>query len=335
MSALKNIMLSVAGATGAFTFSRWLTAGGARILAYHGVDHRFESLLNFDGFHVAPDIFHSHLRTLRGHYKVVSLRSLAECFRDGNKPPPRAVAITFDDGYVNNLAVAARMLGDFYMSATFFITTGFIDGTHRPWWFVLRDAIKRSLVTELAVSVDGRDLKFPLRFFEQRKNACIELERILKAMPAKGRDAMLAEIAASLHIEPAGNAYPMLTWDDVISLQEAGHEIGSHTVSHISLAHESRETVGAEVKASNTRIAEMTGREPVLFSYPYGEAAHFTDDIAKTVRDAGCIGGVTTVEGFNSVGTNPLLMRRVNVTGNHHRNEFRSLVSGLTMAVRR
>lgn len=335
MSGLKENVLSACSSCGVFAFARWLTRHQARVLAYHGVDSHSDPLLNFDGFHVQPGTFELHLRTLRGHYKVVTLRSLAECFRDNRPPPPRAVAITFDDGYANNLRVAARMLGEYVMPATFFVTTGFVDGTHRPWWFDLREAVKRTLETECRIETDNGDVSFKLRHSNERRDAIVGLERILKSLSAAVRDARLAKLLQSLGVASTESVYPMLGWGEVRQLMSSGHEIGAHTVSHVSMGHESRETLEAEVATSIARIGEMTGKAPQLYSYPYGEAAHFTPEVAQLVREAGCIGGVTTVEGFNEAGTDPFLMKRVNVTGNHDRNAFRALVSGLTMAVRR
>lgn len=297
MSAMKSTVLAIAAGTGVFTLSRRMTRNAARILAYHGVDDRADPALNFDGFHVHPDVFEQHLRTLAGHYHVVTLRSLAECFRDGRAPPRGAVAITFDDGYRNNLTHAVPLLRKYNLPATFFITTGFIDGTHQPWWFRLRAAGGVDVVT--------REAQF-------KRLASAERER---AMQSEG-------------IPPA-LPYPMLDWDGLRQILAAGHDVGAHTVSHVSLAHESAETVAGEVHDSVARIAEMTGQAPVLYAYPYGEAAHFTSEIIRPVRAAGCIGGVTTVEGLNGAGTDPFLMRRFNVTGNHDRNAFRALVSGL------
>jgi len=131
VTTLKKIVLATAAASGGFSFFRWLTRHEARILAYHGVDDRHEPLLNLDGLHVHPEIFESHLRTLRGHYKIVTLRSLVECFRDGKTPPSRAVAVTFDDGYANNFTIAARLLGEFCMPATFFYYNR-LRGRHAP-----------------------------------------------------------------------------------------------------------------------------------------------------------------------------------------------------------
>ena len=309
----KRFLLSVAAAGGAFTFCRWLTANQARILAYHGVDDRDEPLLNFDGFHVHPEIFERHLRTLKGHYKVVPLRELAEIFQRGEAPPPRAVAITFDDGYLNNLTHAAPLLNKYGLPATFFVTTGFMDGTHQPWWFRLRSQIAASAKSS-----------------GEMKREIIATETELKRMNATSRDEALATRGV-----PAAAPYPMLDWSGVKMLMEQGHEIGAHTVSHISMGHETPKTVAREIRESIARISKMTGVSPTVYSYPYGEGDHQNETIARLVREAGCRGGVTSIEGLNPRGSDPFRLKRLNITGHHDRNAFRALVSGFTGAVRK
>lgn len=312
-SSRKENLLGWCGRAGVFAFFRWLTRHDARILAYHGVDDRDEPLLNFDGFHVAPDVFDRHLRTLAGHYTVVTLGDLAACYARGVPPPPRAVAITFDDGYRNNLTHAAPLLERYGFKATFFVTTGFIDRTHRPWWFALREALAA---------------RFPDPAAFRRE--VVAAEASLKRMAASAREEELRRLGAG----PA-QTYPLLDWDDVKQLQRLGHEIGAHTVSHISMGHEPAAVIAEEIHTSLARIRAMTGVSPVLFSYPYGERDHHGAEAARLVRAAGCIGGVTAVEGLNGRAADPFLLRRLNVTGGHGRQAFRALVSGFTLAVRR
>jgi peptidoglycan/xylan/chitin deacetylase (PgdA/CDA1 family) len=54
---------------------------------------------------VSPQRFEEHLQALKGSYAIVSLRELA-----GTASPQGAVAITFDDGYADNLLAAAPLL---------------------------------------------------------------------------------------------------------------------------------------------------------------------------------------------------------------------------------
>ena len=70
-------------------------------------------------------------RTMRWVKSVVQRHSACGGRRRASrrgKLPPRALAITFDDGYANNATVAAPILQRLGLHATFFIATGFLDG---------------------------------------------------------------------------------------------------------------------------------------------------------------------------------------------------------------
>jgi peptidoglycan/xylan/chitin deacetylase (PgdA/CDA1 family) len=74
-----------------------------------------------------PELFEEHLRWLTAHCNVVPFGSVLDRVSDGNGPKP-TVAITFDDGYGDNYNEALPILLRYGVPATFFITTGLIDG---------------------------------------------------------------------------------------------------------------------------------------------------------------------------------------------------------------
>src|SRR4029077_19844424 len=93
--------------------------GGDRsvILCYHSVhpDRPYRS--------VTPERFREHLAWLEEHAQVVRLDDIR---RVGTSDRPR-VAITFDDGYVDNATHAFPLLEERRLSATFFVTAGLLD----------------------------------------------------------------------------------------------------------------------------------------------------------------------------------------------------------------
>jgi len=75
---------------------------------------------------VRPDRFAEHLAWLRERgYVGLRMRELAVCLR-ANDCPPRAVALTFDDGYADNVTAALPLLRRYGFVATFYIVTGFV-----------------------------------------------------------------------------------------------------------------------------------------------------------------------------------------------------------------
>ncbi len=161
----------------------------------------------------------------------------------------------------------------------------------------------------------------------------LEWEAHLKNLSVEERRAQLSKLTSvprTLNPEP----FPMMTWDHIRGLHEQGHEIGAHTVSHLSLGHECLEVVEREMSGSLARVRAEVGAVCPVYSYPYGAASHCTSELAGLLRQQGCFGGVTTIEGMNRSGADVYSLKRLNVTGNHGRNAFRALASGLTGRVK-
>ena len=64
---------------------------------------------------------------LKRRFSVLPLADGVERLYDGTLPAS-ALAVTFDDGYADNLAVAAPLLRKHGVPATLFIATGYVDG---------------------------------------------------------------------------------------------------------------------------------------------------------------------------------------------------------------
>jgi peptidoglycan/xylan/chitin deacetylase (PgdA/CDA1 family) len=99
------------------------------VVSFHRVNDEFPE----DGLTISSRKFETFCRFFRKHTEVVSLsEQVADC-RAG-RDMRGTLSITFDDGYLDNFKVAAPILRRLGMSATFFVTTGFV-GTEviAPW----------------------------------------------------------------------------------------------------------------------------------------------------------------------------------------------------------
>jgi len=104
---------------------------GVRILLYHSVgglreDHPLGIRVPLDGFESQVEILYN-----RG-YKSLTITQLIK----GASTPhgDKKIAITFDDGYKDNIAIAAEVLNKFKFKATFFVCTSYIDKQVRKTW---------------------------------------------------------------------------------------------------------------------------------------------------------------------------------------------------------
>lgn len=326
MLGLKILLLTLAGSTGAMNLSRSLHKRDVRILAYHGVDWLQDPVINWDGLQVRPRVFHMHLELLASRYVVRPLSEVIRSLVEGEPLGENIVAVTFDDGYRNNLTLAAPMLKEFGIPATFFVSTGFVDGTVVPWWYELRAAIASTKVD--AVELPSQEA-ISLESLESRIAAVMAWERFLRLQTAANRTRHLNDLIKSCRVGKTKVAYPLLDRGGILKLSHMGFEVGPHTVSHISMSHEDKALIEREIRVSIAAVTETTGKPVLCYSYPYGSLPRDWDDIQLMMKRSGVEGAVTTMEGMNRMGDDVFRLRRLNVSG-HRREAFAALLSGLT-----
>jgi peptidoglycan/xylan/chitin deacetylase (PgdA/CDA1 family) len=109
---------------------RWLNRRRIRILTYHRVNDDPDDFLS-----VSPAVFEQHMACLARDAHVVSLAEAVGYLESGRTPPPRTVAVTFDDGYRDNHSDAFPILKKYNIPATVFVVHDYV-GTDRvfPWY---------------------------------------------------------------------------------------------------------------------------------------------------------------------------------------------------------
>lgn len=327
---MKYFGLAVAQKTGVLALCRRSSTRALRVLAYHGAEPVLDPVLNYDGFHVPVEVFCKQLEHLARYYRVVPLGDIVDAAVEGRPAPLLSVALTFDDGYRNNVEVVAPMLESFGFPATFFVATGFMDGTSSPWWDRLRLIVARTA----RPSVEWNGAVYPLVSQADRIHAVTLIETQCRGMKAVDREAALEKLAS---VSGAGGRMPgpaMMTWNDVRSLQKRGFDVGPHTVTHISLGVEGADVVARELAESAGRLSSETGIAPQLCSYPYGGALDVPAGVEASLRDLGFVCAVTSTEGLVLPGCDVFRLPRLNVTGRHVSAAFESLVSGFTAWVK-
>src|SRR4029453_10445718 len=135
-------------------------ASRALILMYHRVTE-----LPNDPYLLAvtPKHFAEQLEVIRRYGVPMRLRQMVEALKDG-KVPRRAVVITFDDGYADNLYTAKPLLERYEIPATVFMTTGHIGCPHEFWWDELDRLLLQpgTLPARLELSLDCRAWQWEL-----------------------------------------------------------------------------------------------------------------------------------------------------------------------------
>jgi peptidoglycan/xylan/chitin deacetylase (PgdA/CDA1 family) len=102
----------------------------ALVIALHRVR---ETTTPDDGLTTSVEMFDRYCRFFTRHFRVVPLSELVERLTRG-LPLNRHLAITFDDGYLDNFDCAVPVLERYSLPATFFVVSDWVESNVVPWW---------------------------------------------------------------------------------------------------------------------------------------------------------------------------------------------------------
>jgi peptidoglycan/xylan/chitin deacetylase (PgdA/CDA1 family) len=279
---------------------------GAVILLYHRIaDLPSDPQL----LSVTPEHFAEHLEVLRKGDYPTRLQELACSLRERNKVP-RGVAVTFDDGYADNLMNAMPVLEQYDVPATVFVTTGYVGKERDFWWDELEKLLLRSdsLPPMLRLNISGKvhewNLSFPSNSHEicehrwtvaehydpgPRQTTYRALHQLLRPLTDDERRRVLSALRewAGAGAVPLGHRAP-LSPAEVVELAEGDLvEVGSHSVTHPVFSILSATEQRLEIERSKSDLEDILGRTVRSFAYPYGAKSDYTEETAAAVEQAG------------------------------------------------
>lgn len=299
------------------------------VLAYHHVATPGNLDLAPTVIDAYPTDFEAQMRYVVAHYNVIASWDLVRALREGYTLPPRALILTFDDGYMSFKDNAFPVLERLNLPVTLFVPTAYPGRPGSLFWW---DAIYRALARTMhpAIEVPGLGL-LPLTSPEERHAAFEQMVRQVERLAEAEATRQVATIVERCEVPPNTIRY-MLDWDELADLAARGVNIGPHTRDHTVLAQAGPERVRAEVEGSWTDLQARLPAPLPIFCYPNG-LPHAVNAVATAaVRRAGLAGAYTMVSGHNVIGrTNPYLLHRIGMEAGE---SLRKFILKLTPAAR-
>lgn len=288
------------------------TGRSLRILAYHGVcpdDVRSEPWV--PPYFVSESEFDRQMAYIRSRYRPVHLReALLHASRDGAFEPG-SIAVTFDDGYANNLTLALPALRRHNVPATVFAATR---------WVEEQDLLPHDKIRLIRLWSHGAE---SFSSFKTQPVGCT-LQRLSECWPRYSH--MLTGVQRSTLI-------PM-TWSQAAAAAPLV-EFGAHTHQHAILRNEPEAAREWEIVTSLSAVRKNTGRADPLFAYPNGEAGDFSAADKHVLQINGCPAAVSAIAGWNRFGDDIYELKRLPVTLGHSPAPFGAEVAGLRTLVGR
>jgi len=273
--------------------------GGAVILRYHSVndDPSWAGDYMQPSLSLSPGVFERQMAYLAENHRVVPLAETASAIAAGNRPDPRSVAITFDDGYEDNYRCAFPILRKYGLTATFYVTTGCVGDEELLWTVRLRYAMRRTERTELVCDALG-PTRLDMSSAASRDCAIRLVTGLVKRCSRAEADALLNDVFEAVGAPERAERRVMATWDELREMRDRGMTIGSHTVHHYNLTSIADEDLSDELNGSKAAIERELGLDEIQFAYPNGRTdAHCDPRTACFIREAGFASAVTSVTG--------------------------------------
>jgi peptidoglycan/xylan/chitin deacetylase (PgdA/CDA1 family) len=296
------------------------------ILCFHGIamDDEHEC---FDLYITVENLRHTLDLVAAAGCTVLPLDKAVAKMETGELPP-RAVAITFDDGCRDFYSLGFPVVESFGFPVTLYLTTYYMEfnrpvfdpmcsyllwkgreAGHLDWPEILGQPI--------ALNDEGR---------RRAKGQIMDYAAQHKLSGAH-KDGLLRELAGRLHCdyeELCGRRMlHLMNADEARELVTRGLDIQYHTHRH--RMHRSRESMFRELDCNRSRIKAVTGTEPRHFCYPGG---FYLPEHAKYLREYGILSAVTCQPGLCTPKTDRFLLPRLVVTRSLSGLELRAWLTG-------
>lgn len=288
------------------------------ILMYHRV---FEPTIDVWDLSVSPENFDQQMAVLSKNYQVLSLSEFEKKHAAGVMPK-RAVVVTFDDGYLDNLLNAKPILEKYKIPATIFITTELIGQNREYWWDELEQLVLLTPTRdqELTLNLEGESYSWKLVDEPIEKvnwgapdiQPYLEMHALLKPLAPDVIEAAMESLRSQLKAEPVSRPHSVpVSRDQLLELTEGELiELGAHTRNHPSLNAHSQEVQKTEMLESKAWLEDLLKGSVNHFAYPYGDMDETTARIAK---ELGFTVACTTEEACVLRKTDPFWFPRLGV----------------------
>lgn len=280
---------------------------------------------------VTPEHFAAQMEILARDYQPATLDEITDRPGRGGR-----VAVTFDDGYADNLHLAAPILESCGVPATVYVVAD-NAATGKPfWWDELADLLMDNETTEWPEMIELPGKMEPIRLAVPRTCRAApyagetqgwsvlspvdpgpghfvyrRLYPRFQIFDPDGRECAMSKLYAILGRALNVPSARSLTPDELADLvARPGIGVGAHTLRHPVLSTLAEEEQMREIVEGATLLSQMIDRPLRHFSYPYGSPVHFDEHSVRIVREAGFASAVTTIEGEARAETDLLRLPR-------------------------
>ena len=288
------------------------------ILCYHGVTNKKSyGIENYSQKHIKYKIFREQLKSIKNSSQVISMNDVVEMYKNGINSKENLVAITFDDGFKNNIEIAVPILDDFNFKATFYITSGLI-GTNKLFWVdQIENSINHYKKENLKIDLNGEIFDFQTKTKYKKIQALNSIKKYCKQAKNSEKNRVVDYVnnlceGKTFNTNKVSN-YEVMNWQDVKKInQEKNFIIGGHSLRHDLFSKiETESQLKNDIETSIELIQNKIGYKITHYSYPEGQSIHFNNKIIKILKGNDIICCPTAIDGINDGSEDLFSLKRI------------------------
>jgi len=274
--------------------------------------------------------FKAQIDYIKKYYNVISGHDLLDAINSGSELPPRALLLTFDDGYSDHFTQVFPILDQEGIRACFFpsakcILENEILDVNKIHFILASAPDKMELIENIFSMVAEYRTKFQLlnsdqywkklavaKRFDTREVAFIK-HMLQRELPERVRKAITNALFKK-YVSSDERAFSQelyMSLDQLQCLYRHGMYIGSHGYNHYWLDHLERKEQETEICQSLEFLRRISGTtvEEWIMCYPHGA---YNDSLLAVLADHGCTLGLTTKIGIADLEQHhPLALPRI------------------------
>jgi len=260
--------------------------------------------------------FKREISYFRRNFLILSMDEVVSQMKLGKGFRRPSIAITFDDGYLDNYTLAYPVLKKHGVPAAIYLTTGLVGTPDGIWTEQIGRAFLETQKDYLDLSTISGDKIVLIKTKEEKEQANSDVSEALKLIPDDKRRELIQELLEKLEVnEKCGRHFGermMLNWDEVQEMRKDGITIGSHSHTHPILSRMPIQEAKDEILHSK-RIAERNADAQVKhFSFPNGREEDFSEELRDYCREIGFESVCSVIYGTNDASEgNAFTLRRV------------------------
>ena len=286
------------------------------IFLFHGViKENINPIRNYTGKHLEEEIFFNCLKELKKVGNAISMDEVLFHHEQKLNFPPFSFSITFDDGFENNLSIAAPIMREFSIPSMIYLTTDFIDKNTMSWIdkieYAVENTCKKNILDPILNSfIDIDSKKEKIEFLGRIRKF---VKSSININPNEFAEKVCIKLDININNLPNhGPLDKKITWKQIKDARNNKLlSFGGHSHSHSILSYLSKESLAIELDTSLKLLKEKADLDTIHYSYPEGLENCYSQEVIEQLIERGIKCCPTAIDGTNNHVTNPFHYRRI------------------------